>query len=185
MPFGPGNLNDQIFIITWCQTGEFIVCFFQCGTLMYCMQLVLLTPIITYTVPMQNKACLWACSCPCTCARICEIACPCVLAFLGLGVCVCVCVRFACVRTNLSSTQSPNQASPTLRRHANRWRSNESWGDTLIPFTTVHAVTWRLTSLRLGLNIGLSQLPHAHTWCCCFVTYTVLQMTFVARRNAF
>lgn len=71
--------------------------------------------------------------------------------FFWLSVCLYVCVAmFACVLISLSSTQCPNQTRPRPCRHASRWQPNESWGDTLIAFTTVQAVTWRLTSLRLG-----------------------------------
>lgn len=57
----------------------------------------------------------------------------------------------ACVRTGLSSAYMvPHiRGAPAPWHHANRWRSHESWGDTLIAFTTVQVATRRLTSPRV------------------------------------
>lgn len=104
----------------------------------------------------ECSVCLWVCVHVSVHAYTLASSCACrSWPFLAGCVCVCVCVwmtvsTFACVSVCLSSPQSPNQTSPKPRCHSSRWQPNESWGDTLIAFTTVQAVTWRLTSLRLG-----------------------------------
>lgn len=108
------------------------------------------------------------------------------MSFLGsIFVCRCNCkrVHFACVRTSLSSTQSPNQTSPKPRRHVSRWQPNESWGRHTDSFyyRTGCNMTFDITELQL--NIGCSQQPHAYTWC--FVTYTLVLMTCTPEGNVF